>query len=116
MSTYQQLEEKIKELQEEHQKKVNELQAEVDRLKEQEKEDKLPENFERNYILKFLTNLDCSDLRCGFTWRDTPQGYDYWNKIYYSLSLNKSQYKVPDGAIIQLQRWVILSYQQEFGY
>lgn len=104
MSTYQQLEQKIQE-----------LQAEVDRLKSQEKEDKLPENFNRNYILKFLTNLDCSDLRGGFIWRDTPQGFDYWNKICHSLSLNKSQYKVPDEAIIQLQKWVILSYQQQYG-
>ncbi len=104
MSTYQQLEQKIQE-----------LQAEVDRLKAQEKEDKLPENFKRYFILRFLTNPNVPDLSGGFIWRDTPQGYDYWNKIYYSLSLNKSQYKVPDEAIIQLQKWVILSYQQQYG-
>lgn len=103
MSTYQQLEEKIKE-----------LQAEVDRLKAQEKKDKLPENFDRNYILKFLSDPNYIDLRYSFSWIDTPQGFDYWSDIYSSVYSNKS-YKVPDEAIIQLQKWVILSYQQQYG-
>lgn len=114
-TNYQQLEQKIQELQDEHQRKVNELRAEVDRLKKEEKEDKLPENFKRYFILKFLTNPNVPDLCCGFTWTSTPQGYDYWNKITDCLHNNKSSYKVLDEAVIQLQKWVIMSYQQEFG-
>lgn len=114
-TNYQQLEQKIQELQDEHQRKVNELQAEVDRLKAQENEDKLPEDFRRDAILKFLTGLDDNDLCCGLSWESTPQGCDYWHKIANSLYILKSSYKVPDEAIIQLQKWVIMSYQQEFG-
>lgn len=114
-TNYQQLEQKIQELQDEHKRKVNELQAEVDRLKAQEEKDKLPEHFKRNYILNFLTHPNSPDLDDGFDWVSTPQGHDYWEEINTPLYYNRSSYKVPDEAIIQLQKWVIMSYQQEFG-
>ena len=104
MKKYQELEQKIKE-----------LQAEVDRLKAQEKENKLPENFGRDVILKFLSDPNTNGLYCGFSWKSTPQGIHYWHKISDSLCILKSSYKVPDEAIIQLQKWVILSYQQQYG-
>ena len=97
MKKYQELEQKIKE-----------LQAEVDRLK---KEEQLPGGFYRDRVLAFLNDPYGETLDCAFDWNDTPQGYDYWNDIddtdeYYGISKD---------AIIQLQKWVILSYQQQHG-
>jgi len=95
--------------------KVKELQAEIERLKKEEKEekeDKLPRDFNRDYALKFLKNNSCYDLQEAFSWGSTPQGYDYWYNIYKPLTY-KSKYVVPDEAIIQIQKWVILSYQND---
>jgi hypothetical protein len=103
MSTYQQLEQKIQE-----------LQAEVDRLKAQEKKDKLPENFDRQDVFDFLNDPEHYSLESAFDWDNTPQGCAYWNDIECD-SGEKENYKVPDEAIIQLQKWVILSYQQQYG-
>jgi hypothetical protein len=102
MKKYQELENKVKELQEE-----------IERLKqEEEKEDKLPMDFKRDYALKFLKNYSCYDLQRAFYWSYTPQGYDYWYNIYKPLTY-KSKYVVPDEVIIQIQKWVILSYQND---
>jgi hypothetical protein len=90
--------------------KVKELQAEIERLKQEEKEDKLPRDFNRDYALKFLKTYSHCDLHKAFAWYDTPQGDDYWLNIYYSLRDNP-KYVVSDVVIIQIQKWVILSYQ-----
>jgi len=99
MKKYQELETKVKELQEE-----------IERLKQEEKEDKLPEGFDRDYALEFLKTYSRYDLTYTFTWSDTPQGDDYWRNISNSLRDNP-KYVVPDEVIIQIQKWVILSYQ-----
>jgi hypothetical protein len=92
--------------------KVKELQAEIERLKQEEKEDKLPGDFNRDYALKFLKTYSHSDLQDAFSWGSTPQGYDYWYNIYKPLTY-KSKYVVSDRVIIQIQKWVILSYQND---
>jgi hypothetical protein len=98
MKKYQELETKIKE-----------LQAEIERLKQEEQEEKLPTNFQRNHALEFLKTYFCGNLHKAFNWDDTPQGYEYWKNIYEPLRYNP-KYVVPDKAIIQIQKWVILSF------
>jgi hypothetical protein len=96
--------------------KVKELQAEIERLKQEEKEDKLPRDFNRDCALKFLKNNSSCDLQRAFHWGGTPQGDDYWYNIYNSLNNNPNynpKYVVPDKVIIQIQKWVILSYQND---
>ena len=111
MSTrYQELEQQIKTLQEEHQKQVQKLQAQVELLKKEEQESKLPVHFDREYTINFLKNPNKRSLNYAFEWSSTPQGVDYW----YRISLLES-HKVPEEAIIQLQKWVIQSYQKQYG-
>ena len=97
MSDYKQLEEKIKE-----------LQQEVERLKEEEKENKLPDYFKIEKVLEFLEDTSKVWLidEC-FTWVSTPQGDDYWCRLSEELR------PLTDKDIIQLQKWVILYYQQQ---
>jgi hypothetical protein len=91
--------------------KVKELQAEIERLKQEEKEDKLPRDFNRDYALKFLKTYSHCDLHGAFSWGDTPQGDDYWRHIIYRSLRDNPKYVVSDKVIIQIQKWVILSYQ-----
>jgi hypothetical protein len=98
MKKYQDLENKVKELQEE-----------IERLKQEEQEDKLPTDFQRNHALEFLKTYFCGNLHKAFSWGDTPQGYEYWYSILRSLRDNP-KYVVPDKAIIQIQKWAILSF------
>lgn len=98
MKKYQDLENKVKELQEE-----------IERLKQEEKEDKLPTDFKRDYALEFLKTNSSYNLLRAFYWSNTPQGADYWRNIDKSLKDNP-KYVVPDEAIIQIQKWVILSF------
>ena len=100
MKKYQELENKVKE-----------IQAEIDRLKkEEEEENKLPRDFDRNYVLEFLKYFHPSHLQKAFAWIHTPQGFTYWSNIYGNLKID-DEYVVPDKAIIQIQKWVILSFQ-----
>jgi hypothetical protein len=94
--------------------KIVELQQEVDRLKKEEKQNKLPEGFDRDICIKFLEEFSCSDLFYSFVWRDTPQGRDYWDKIHDNIYFKSYFYKVPQDAIIYIQDLIIKSYQQEF--
>ena len=92
---------------------VKEIQKEIDRLKKEEQESKLPEDFNRGRVINFLKNQNSHDLHCAFRWSSTPQGDGYWYYIYNCLG--HSLYKVPEKAIIQLQNWVIKSYQEQYG-
>jgi hypothetical protein len=89
--------------------RISELQKEVERLKKEEEEeekDKLPESFDRKPTIKVLDG-DLSSLNSAFIWSSTLQGEQYWSII-------AKGYEVLTYAdIIQLQKWVILSYQQE---
>jgi site-specific DNA-adenine methylase len=110
MNKYQELEQQIQTLQEEHQKRVQELQEQVELLKKEEQESKLPESFNRERVISYLNKPSYTNLICAFGWHSTPQGWDYW----HSISLLKP-HKVPEFAIIQLQKWVIQSYQEQYG-
>lgn len=90
------------------------LQEEVERLKKQEKEeeqkDKLPYHFSRETCLSFLKNTKLLGLLCGaFNWQSTPQGTTHWGDIFYNGK------PLTDADIIQIQKWVIMSFEQEFG-
>lgn len=102
MKKYQELENKIKE-----------LQAEVERLKNEEKENQLPKCFDRNMTIMFLENPSFGALDKAFLWYTAPQGELYWSDIADEVDFNK-KYKVPNEAIIELQKWVIQSFQEEF--
>jgi len=110
MNKYQELEQQIQTLQEEHQKRVQKLQEQVELLKKEEQESKLPKNFNRECVISYLNKPSYFDLFCAFSWDSTPQGHDYWNSIS-----RLEPHKVPEQAIIQLQKWVIQSFQEQYG-
>jgi hypothetical protein len=89
---------------------IAELKKEVERLKNEEKKeeekDKLPLNFGRKDVIGFL-NGKHNRLQTAFTWNSTPQGHEHWKYIYMGMN------PLTNEDIIQLQKWVILSYQQE---
>jgi hypothetical protein len=100
MKKYQELENKIKE-----------LQVEVERLKKEEKDNELPDNFRVDRALEFLKTYSKDDLNSAFNGNDTPQGHGYWANIWNSL-FDDPEYVVPDKAIIQIQKWIIIYYQK----
>ena len=97
MKKYQELEQKIQE-----------LQKEVDRLKKEEQENTLPDGFEVEKVLEFLKDASKIHLidKC-FSWKHPFQCDVNWFNIYVG---NKP---LTDKDIIQLQKWVILYYQQQ---
>lgn len=101
MKKYEQLEQK-----------VQELQKEIDRLKKEEQQNKLPDEFNLDSALSFLDDPNSGDLESMHIWSNTPQGAAYWDSIYTNLK-KLSDYKVPDEAIIQIQKWVIEFYRNK---
>ena len=93
---YQQLENQIKK-----------LQAEVERLKQEETNNKLPRNFAIDVVKKILDDGDTDYLDDAFDWADTEQGYTYWNDIHDGNGLFRKK------DIIQLQKWVIIYLEQD---
>jgi uncharacterized protein Yka (UPF0111/DUF47 family) len=104
MKKYQELENKVKE----NQAEIDRLKKEIDRLKKEE-ENELPKQFTPGHALGFLNTFSSHNLDNAFAWIYTPQGFLYWSDIYQNLEDN-SDYVVPDKAIIQIQKWVILSF------
>jgi hypothetical protein len=80
---------------------IQELQAKVERLKQEEASNKLPDYFDVCLVKKVIAG-DNSSLHGAFDWDVTPQGYDYWGRIYYKYQ------PLTDKDIIQLQKWVII--------
>ena len=109
MNKYQELEQQIQTLQEEHQKRVQKLQEQVELLKKKEQESKLPKSFNRERVISYLNKPNYIDLFCAFSWVSTPQGHGYWHSI-----AKLGPHKVPEFVIVQLQKWVIQSYQQQY--
>jgi hypothetical protein len=91
--------------------KIAQLQQEVDRLKQEEKQNELPDGFNRDACIRFLETFSTSDLFNSFTWKDTPQGTKYWIKIHANIHKLDS-YEVPKEAIIYIQSLIIKSYQK----
>lgn len=56
--------------------------------------------------IEFLDNPNSKSLKSAFNWSKTPQGFTYWSEIYGLLNRDPLE-KVPDKAIVQVQRWVI---------
>jgi sugar-specific transcriptional regulator TrmB len=95
MTKYQELEEKIKE-----------MQAEVDRLKQEEKDNQLPIRFVYESAKKVLSgDKDAVDDMC--IWDSTPQGQDHWEAIY------EERKDLTDKDIIQIQKWCILYLEEK---
>lgn len=94
---------------EELENKVKELQEEIERLKKKEQNSFIPEGFDLKLVLKILNGTEpLSRLYSAFEFNSTEQGYEYWAAIAECFN------QLYDCDIIQLQEWVIRSYQQEF--
>jgi hypothetical protein len=85
---------------------IQKLQKEVQRLKEEEANNKLPKNFAIDVVKKILDDGDTDYLDDAFDWDDTKQGYTYWNDIFNETGLFRKK------DIIQLQKWVIIYLEQ----
>jgi len=85
---------------------IQELQAEVKRLKQEETNNKLPRNFAIDVVKKILDDGDTNYLDDAFEWAYTEQGYTYWNDIHDGNELFRKK------DIIQLQKWVIIYLEQ----
>jgi hypothetical protein len=85
---------------------IEKLQAEVERLKKEEADNKLPRNFAIDVVKGILDDGDTDYLDDAFDWADTKQGYTYWNDIYGDSELFRKK------DIIQLQKWVIIYLEQ----
>ena len=85
---------------------IEKLQAEVERLKKEEANNKLPRNFAIDVVKGILDDSDTDYLDDAFDWADTKQGYTYWNDIHHGTKLFRKK------DIIQLQKWVIIYLEQ----
>ena len=97
MTKYQQLESQIEE-----------LQAEVQRLKREERLNKLPDSFSIDKAKKVIGG-DTSELMYAFRWTDTPQGAEYWRNIFIESK------KPSKSDIIQIQRWIIIAQENKLN-
>jgi len=86
--------------------KIQELQAEVKRLKQEEASNKLPRNFKIYDVKKLLDTGDINIIEYAFDWSDTSQGYGYWYSTFCADE------PLTDKVIIQLQKWVIIYLEQ----
>ena len=108
MTKYEQLQTEIKELKalrEKEDAKIKELEKEIESLKEEEKKDKLPGKFNREFAIKYLETQRGYYLKTSFEWRTAPKGYLYWDAICSGES------PLTDEDIIQIQKWIIMSYR-----
>ena len=81
---------------------IEELQKEVQRLKREERLNKLPDAFVIDSAKK-VTEGSTTALMYAFKWTSTPQKDGYWRSIMVGTQkLNKSD-------IIQIQRWIIIA-------
>jgi len=79
---------------------IQELQKEVQRLKREERLNKLPDGFTITNAKK-VTEGNTKALMYAFKWTSTPQGDDYWRAIMMGTK------KLNRDNIIQIQRWII---------
>lgn len=95
---------------EELEARIQELQAEVEKLKKAEKEEeKLPRDFNRLYAIRYLETKYGDYLSGAFRFSSTSEGREYWNKIA------DKNISIQPKDVIQIQEWIILSYRLEFG-
>jgi hypothetical protein len=75
----------------------------------------LPKGFDRESLMSILDNpmdFDGALLYGTFHWDTTPQGIDFWQNERDSYRLDGKP--LSDEAIIQIQKWVIMSYRIAF--
>lgn len=74
----------------------------------------LPKGFDRESLMSILDNPTDFDksLLCDFHWRTTPQDIDFWQNEYFKYRFHEKP--LSDEAIIQIQKWVIMSYRIAF--
>ena len=77
-------------------RKYEQLETKIERLPSLIRED----------AIKVL-NGDLKSLVYAFLWSETPQGDDYWRKIYEGLE------PLTEDDILYLERWIAVSYQME---
>jgi hypothetical protein len=88
---------------------LREVNAEVERLKRVNDPDSfIPLHFRRETAKEFLKNPSLTLLDKAFKWASTPQGEFYWEEISEGLE-DGSIERVPDEAIIAIQKWIINS-------
>jgi hypothetical protein len=87
---------------------IQELQKEVERLKREERLNKLPDSFSIDNAKK-VTEGSTNALRYAFLWTDTPQGDGYWRNI------NEGTNKPSKSDIIQIQRWIITAQENKLN-
>jgi hypothetical protein len=78
-------------------KKYEQLETKIERLPSLIREDAIQ-----------VLNGDLRPLIYAFAWSETPQGDDYWRKIYEGLE------PLTEDDILCLKEWIIASHQGEF--
>lgn len=96
---------------EELENRVKEIQEEINRLKREER-DELPRLFERDAAIEFLERFDPGMLDAAFIWESTPQGDQYWRDLSEHVKVGG---KPPLEAVAHIQKWVIQSFVAEYG-
>jgi len=87
---------------------IQELQKEVERLKREERLNKLPNGFNIDESKEVIRG-NVKSIDVAFLWTDTPQGAEYWRNIFTeSKKLSKSD-------IIQIQRWIIITQENQLN-
>lgn len=92
---------------------ILEIQAEVDRLKNEEKKNKIPVAFNILAVKHVIDNWELNkkitfaSIDQMFAWIDTPQEHDYWRDIA------DGDRTLSESDILYLQKLVILHYEQE---
>ena len=81
---------------------IEELQKEVQRLKREERLNKLPDAFVIDSAKKVIEGNTVA-LTDAFKWISTPQGDRYWRGIVTGTQ------KLSKSDIIQIQRWIIIA-------
>jgi len=97
---------------------ITQLERELRVAKEAERAEELshtlPKGFDRESLMSILDNPTGFDkaLLSDFHWWTTPQGIDFWQNEYLDYMIHKKP--LSDKAIIQIQKWVIMSYRITF--
>ncbi len=91
-----------------------ELQVATEAERAEELSHTLPNGFDRESLMSILDNPTDFDksLLCDFHWWTTPQGLDFWQNEYLKYFFHEKP--LSDKAIIQIQKWVIMSYRIAF--
>lgn len=93
----------------------SELKVATEAERAEELSHTLPIGFDRESLMSILDNptgFEVSLLTQTFHWDTTPQGFDFWEYERDSYQLYGKP--LSDEAIIQIQKWVIMSYRIAF--